>query len=270
MDSSTLLSIKNFSDFTGIKQSTLRYYDEIGLLQPVARGENNYRYYAPVQIIILNFIRVLINLNVPLSTVKELMKDRNPESILDLLARQEIKLDAQLRALQTSYSIVHTLRDNIQNGLFAKKDVISVREMEETYVILGDPAVFEENGSFYKPFITFCNQAEEKRINLDYPVGGYHENMDNYLKAPGQPDRFFSQDPHGNTLRKAGKYMVGYTQGYYGVFGDFALKLTDYAKAHDLVFDGPVYVIYLLDEICTTDPDQYLVQVSVGVKKKRV
>ena len=268
MDSSTLLSIKNFSEFTGIKQSTLRYYDEIGLLSPVARGENNYRYYTPDQIIVLNFIKVLINLNVPLSTIKDLLINRTPESILELLGQQEIKLDAQLHALQTAYSVVHTFRENIQAGLLADISKFSVRVLEETSVIIGDTNTFDETGIFYKPFIEFCNKAEEKRINLDYPIGGYHESFDAFYKTPGQPDRWFSLDPRGNYKRQAGLHLVGYTQGYYGVFGDLPQKMVDYAQAHDLMIHGPVFVIYLLDEVSMIDPSKYLAQITVGVKKK--
>jgi len=41
MDERTLLSIRDFSDFTGGNQSILRYYDEIDFLPPASRGENN-------------------------------------------------------------------------------------------------------------------------------------------------------------------------------------------------------------------------------------
>ena len=39
------MTIKEFSNITGIKSQTLRYYDQIGLFSPEHRGENGYRYY---------------------------------------------------------------------------------------------------------------------------------------------------------------------------------------------------------------------------------
>ena len=48
MDKSTMLSIREFADFTGINESTLRYYHKIGLFSPSRRGENRYYlYYLP-------------------------------------------------------------------------------------------------------------------------------------------------------------------------------------------------------------------------------
>jgi hypothetical protein len=35
------------------------------------------------------------------------------------------------------------------------------------------------------------------------------------------------------------------------------------------MFDGPVYNIYLSNEISNADPDHYLLQVSAAVKEKR-
>jgi len=93
--------------------------------------------------------------------------------------------------------------------------------------------------------------------------------MEAFLKNPGQPEYFFSADPTGNVHRKAGKYMVGYAQGYYGEFGDLPERMANYAQKNALTFAGPVYALYLLDEICLDDPSRYLVQVCVGVSKSR-
>jgi len=38
-----------------------------------------------------------------------------------------------------------------------------------------------------------------------------------------------------------------------------------YADINGLVFSGPVYNIYLADEISTVDPEQYLLQVSAAI-----
>ena len=263
----TLLSIKEFSDFTGISESTLRYYDKIGLLSPSHRGENRYRYYLPIQATLVNFIRVLINLGVPLAIIKEMNAHRTPQNMLALLAQQETKLDKRLRDLQTAYSIIHTYRDNIQTGIFANEHDIRVQALDEARLILGDPTDFS-SGSFYKPFMAFCNSIQKHNININYPVGGYHENMTVFVNAPGQPTRFFSLDPYGQHRRKAGLHLVAYRRGYYGEFGDTAQKMLSYAQENALVFHGPVFVIYLLDEVCTIDHNQYLAQVVVGVRKK--
>ncbi|MCL1982853.1 MAG: MerR family DNA-binding transcriptional regulator [Clostridiales bacterium] len=265
MNETSLFSIKEFSEFTGVSQSTLRYYDEINLLPPAARGENYYRYYAPFQIILLNFINVLIDLGIPLTTIKEMSKDRTPKSIIDLLSRQETKLDASVHELWTAYTIIHTFRNNIQEGLLADVNEISVQELDEAKLVLGPDTDFEDKDTFYEEFIKFCNSANDYRINLRYPIGGYHQDINTFLAAPNKPDKFYSQDPIGNTLRKRGAYLVAYRRGYYGVFGDMPQRIETFAKEHGLVFNGPVYVGYLLDEISIVDPSQYVSKFMAGV-----
>ena len=263
-----MLSIKDFAEFTGINETTLRYYDKFGLLSPSRRGKTRYRYYLPFQAIIANFIRVLISIGVPLSVIKVMNKNRTPQDVLALLAQQESKLNKQLRDLQTAYSIIHTYRDNIQNGMFAREDDIGVQELDETRFTLGPPTDYS-NGSFYKTYMDFCNSVHEHDININYPVGGYHDNMGVFADAPGQPTRFFSQDPHGKLKRKAGRYLVAHRRAYYGDFGDTALKMLAYAQEKGFAFQGPVFVIYLLDEVSIAEPSQYLAQITAGVAKKR-
>ena len=270
MQESTLLSIKEFSDLTGVNQSTLRYYDEIGILPAASRGENNYRYYMPFQIIKLNYISVLVDLGVPLSVIKNMNRDRTPESVIDLLDRQESILNRKLNALQKAYSLMHIYRKNIQAGLMAEPGIIRVEELEETPLVLGeinDPK-FKSDETFYEEFIRFCKSANNIRVNLSYPIGGRHESMESFLSAPNRPDRWFSLDPLGNYTCPAKKHLVAYIKGYYGEFGDIAQRMVEYAKEHDLVFKGPVYVLYLLDEVSIVEPDQYLSRISVSVSEK--
>ena len=269
MNESTLLSIRDFSRFTGVTQSTLRYYDEIGLLPPTARGENNYRYYVPFQIITLSFINVLIDLGVPLATIKEMCKERTPEGIISLLARQETELDNKLNALRTAYSIIHTYRDHIQTALDHNDKDICIEELDEARLVLGPPTGFKEGESFYNCFMDFCNLSSDYRINLRYPIGAYHDDMKEFKLAPGRPQKFYSLDPLGNYIRKKGRYLAGYCRGYYGEFGDLAERMAAFAEENGLVFQGPVFVVYLLDEISVVDPDQYLSKAIVGVSGKK-
>jgi len=271
MNESTLLSIKEFAEFTGANQSTLRYYDEIGILPPAARGENNYRYYIPYQIIKLNYINVLVDLGVSLSVIKELNDTRTPEKVIELLSHQETELDNKLSELQTAYSIIHTFRNNIQNGIMVREGLIRLEYLDETRYVPGalNDVSFKSDISFYSAFIKFCKSAEKRRINLRYPVGAYHEDINGFLNTPNRPDRFISMDPLGNSIRPKGRYLVAYKRGYYGVFGDIAREMTDYASENNLAMKGPVYVMYLLDEISIAEPENYLARISVGVSAKK-
>ena len=269
MHDATMLSIKEFADFTGLPESTLRYYDKIGLLSPELRGENRYRYYTPVQAFTVEYLKVLIKVGVPLSTIKDMYKHRTPEGVLALLTRQEQKLDAQLHDLQRAYSILHTYRNTIQAGILADEHEIAVHTLGEAPIVLGQLTDFSKTDTFYIPFMAFYNTAHENKIDLHYPIGGYYQDINIFLKTPAQPTRFFSLDPRGNSKRNAGEYLVAHHKGYYGEFGELPQKLVAHARAHRLTFSGPLFITYLLDEISVADHKNYLSQIVVGVSKSR-
>jgi effector-binding domain-containing protein len=87
------------------------------------------------------------------------------------------------------------------------------------------------------------------------------------LRTPSRPTRFFSLDPHGRDRRNAGQYLVAYNRGYYGEFGDLPQRLLAHARTNGLSFCGPLYIVYLLDEISMTDHNDYLSQIVVGVSQ---
>jgi len=266
MNDKTLLSIKEFAKYTGVKQSTLRFYDEIGLLSPAERGEeNNYRYYRPNQSMTVSFINVLIELGVSLAEIKDISGARTPERVIDLLSRQEVILDQRLRELHAAYSIIHTFRKNIQIGLLAADGEIRRENLDGAHFILGPVNSFDAGEAFYEPFMNFCDKAADFRINLKYPIGGYHYDMDSFSLSPSRPDKFYSADPTGNCTRGQGEYLVGYTRGYYGQLKDIPQKMATYAKERGLVCVGPVYTEYPLDEISVSEPDRYMARVFVSV-----
>lgn len=283
------LSVKEFSKFSGIEQTTLRYWDDIGLFSPAKRDpENNYRYYSPQQIIAVNFISVLSGLNIPLKTISELERERTPEKIVELIDAQEKILDMEMRRIREAYSIIHMRRELINYGLrlengfyevdgtkvsdgsmkgssWVDENEIAVLDRTERIYILGPRNTWDEDGSFYEPFMKFCDSETDLRMNLNFPIGGYHESVETFFKAPGQPNHFISLDPTGNREAAAGKYIIGFCRGYYGQFGNLAVKIKNFMKKNSIHANGPVYTIYLHDEVCLKNLDQYLVEVAIAI-----
>jgi DNA-binding transcriptional MerR regulator len=266
MDENQLLSISSFSNFTGISRSTLIYYDEIGLFHPAERGENNYRYYLPQQIITVNLISVLRTLEIPLKQIIELNKNRSPEKIMELLEAKKHDLDERLKALNESYKMIQVFGTLINDGLDIDEKDIIVEDMPQLNIMLGDINNFGSSKSFYETYIQFCEESKEKGLNLSYPVGGYFENMKAFIREPSRPKRFFFVNPDGKVKKLEGKYLVGYVRGFYGQPDTISQRMSDYARDHSISLHGPVYNIYLHDELSIEDPDRYLLQVCVQIK----
>ena len=289
------LSIKEFAEVSGVEISTLRYWEDIGLFSPAKRDpENNYRYYCSSQLVPLNFIIVLSGLEIPLKTIIELSNERNPEKILRLIEQQEKKLNAEMSRLRTSYEIILARRElisyglkvnegymlvdgkRVDNGAAAADDgiliddtKIAVMHRDDRPYILGPRNEYEEGETFTDALGKIVRQSKELRLNLSYPVGGYYESMKSILNAPSKPEHFFSMDLAGNSVREAGDYLVGFARGYYGELGDLPHRMAEYAEKNNIALSGPVYAMYLHDELCVKEPKKFLVQCCVAVSKRK-
>ena len=264
------LSIQEFSTLSGVGMSTLRYWDEIGLFSPIMRNpENNYRYYSPIQLTALNFVTTLSELEIPLKTIGELRKERDPENLLRLLEKHERSMDMEMRRLRRRYSIIHARQELIRYGMRIDDTQVSVLYREDKALILWPRNEYEDGDSFIGPLTSFVQHTAEYHINLSFPIGGYYDNIESFIRDPERPDRFFSIDPTGNYTRKAGDYLIGFAKGYYADFGDLPERMASYAKDNALTLSGPVYVMYLYDEISSLDPSQYIAQACVSVIRSR-
>ena len=287
------LTIKEFSKLSGIGATTLRYWDDIGLFSPTKRGsDNKYRYYSPDQMITVNFINVLSNLDIQLKTIGEL-ENRTPDLMLRFIRQQVKVLDRELRRLQENYSVIHVRELLINYGMdiiegfyvkdgcrvskglstegasFIDIDSVTVMNQEELTYILGPSNDFKPNDSFYGAFMNFCRKAGDLNINLNFPIGAMHENVECFLEKPSQPDYFISMDPSGNGTAEGGTYLVGFEHGYYGNLKTLPERINNYAIENQLKLVGPVYSIYLLDEVSVKDPSEYLVQILVRIDKEK-
>jgi len=267
---SDTLSIQEFSKISNIESSTLRYWDEIELFSPLMRNpENNYRHYSTAQLLALNFVTTLSTLDIPLKTIAELRDARDPDNFLELLEKLEKSMDMEMRDLRQRYSIIHARRELIKMGMRVDESSISIVPLEERAMIVWPRNEYKEGDTFLEPLSAHIAESGEYHINLSFPVAGRHDNMDSFTKAPGCPDNFVSIDPIGTYTRKAGNYLVGFARGYYGELGDLPDRMSVYAKEKNIPLTGPVFTMYLHEEICTADPSQYLAKCSVAVGKRR-
>jgi DNA-binding transcriptional MerR regulator len=266
------LSIGEFARIVGITPQSLRKYDKKGIFSPAARGdglENDYRYYAPMQITTVKMIRVLTKIGVPLKTIRKMAAERTPEKLIKLLRKQKEELAGEIRFLKEAHSVIAMFHDFITEGLHAEESEIFVREGPERRIVLGEANEYKYGEGFFGAFTRFCAARHTPELNLSYPIGGWFDSMERFLGDPSRPARFFSHDPAGKDSIAAGLYLTGYTRGYYSRTNDLPRRMAEYADQNDLTFIGPVYNTYLLDELSIKDPDQYLLQVSASVSEAR-
>jgi DNA-binding transcriptional MerR regulator len=113
-----LLKIGDFARLAGTNLRTLRYYEEIGLLQPAARSSGGFRYYRAKDLDRLRMVASLQGLGLDLARIRDLMDTRR-----DGLPRREFMermrgaLREQVALLEERIAALATQRDELGRAL---------------------------------------------------------------------------------------------------------------------------------------------------------
>ena len=96
MDRKNLFPIGEVSKLFHISVSSLRHYEHIGLLTPeYISSDSGYRYYGTEQFEVLNTIRYLRALDMPLAEIEDFHKNKDISRIEEKLLQQKLKLAAR-------------------------------------------------------------------------------------------------------------------------------------------------------------------------------
>ena len=95
-DRPRLLTISRFAELTWLTSKMLRHYDSIGLLVPAEQDpDTGYRYYHPGQVEEAERIRLLRDLDVPLTEISAALKDGGGGAVAAVLRAQRAAMEAR-------------------------------------------------------------------------------------------------------------------------------------------------------------------------------
>ena len=103
-----LLTITEISKNFHISTRTLRYYEQIGLLQSTKKDDYAYRTYDEAAVLRLQQIVVLRKLRIPLKQIVTLLESDSTAEIIDTFSRNLSEVDDEITALSTIRTILDT------------------------------------------------------------------------------------------------------------------------------------------------------------------
>lgn len=124
-----LARIEQVASLTGLTKRTLRYYEEIGLLDPPTRTEGGYRLYTPTDVQRLERIKRLKDLlGFSLKEVRELVQADEQREQVRFAWQRDTSPQAHLRQLDEAEALVRR-----QLGLVEEK-LAGLQEMRDALV----------------------------------------------------------------------------------------------------------------------------------------
>ena len=104
-------TIRNMAERCGMTAHTLRYYERVGLIQPVGRARNGHRRYTEADAAWLNFLHCMRATNMPIREMQRYaalreMGDETSEQRRKLLEDHRATITAQIEALQKAHTLL--------------------------------------------------------------------------------------------------------------------------------------------------------------------
>lgn len=254
-----------------MSRDTLLHYDRIGLLSPVSRGDNNYRYYSGSQLAVVNVIRTLQRLGMTLDEIKKLKDRRTPELTVEVLERQIEKIDGKITDWERARKLVLFILKVINSVSTVSENDISIQYLQAEAIVFGDMNDYSHGRDFYGSLLEFYHFISVKypQVDLNYPVCGVFSAERIKRGDCCWADRYYFSNPEGPDRRPAALYAIGYTRGGYGQGNELYRRMLSYIDDNGFEVCGEAYEEYPLNEVCIVDDNNYLMRVLITVREKK-
>lgn len=272
MDMPKLFSIGDVAKLFHISVSSLRHYEDVGLLTPEhIDSDSGYRYYSTRQFEVLNTIRYLRALDLPLSEIADFLGNRDVERI-------EEKLSQQKEAVIAKQAELKRIERKIDNRLRTIADAKN-SEFDSVKLINKEPCriVWVRDSLKIRSFLdmeTPIRKLEETqaealvflgKVGVGISEESLRENCfdsyDGIFLILDEEDRF-----SGETMTLPETLCVSVRfHGSHAESPEQYRKLINYIEEHKLEISGFSREITMIDYGITNDTEKFVTEISIPV-----
>lgn len=271
MERKTTFKIGELSKLYDIGVDSIRYYEKVGILNPIRDAENNYRLYTVEDVRKLTMIRELLNLNFSTEQIKDFDQNRNVTNTQTMLEQELMIVNAAIVDLfekRTSIEArLHTLKQNL-----APKDleVVHLLNLEDRSCLMVSETNLPDDYVDY--YLVKYMHSQQKKVDTIGACDCYTLDIHNsdrnsqYLRTKNV--FFYSKSLlyHTNYTLPAGKYLSLFYQGPLTKTKQLVPKLYDYARQHCLTVIGDPMEFCHIDDYETANEEEYLTELQLAVK----
>lgn len=274
-----MLSIGEFSKICGVSTKTLRYYDEIGLINPdEISAENGYRYYSIEQLKRMLYINRLKSYHFSLEEIKMMLaleEDQSEEMLCSVLNQKRNEIQEKLKAFEFLVKQLSHDISNLEKGvpIMSYLDDIEVQLVETKpknilykRLILSSDDYASGYGHYFSKL--YERIAMEKLTLLGQPMTIYHSPEFN----PAGNDTEFAiqidESVKGTRDLPGSLCAKSVLKGPYSELTAVYANLMKWIENESYELISPPYEIYVTDPHQNNAPEDYVTEVYFPVKKK--
>jgi DNA-binding transcriptional MerR regulator/DNA gyrase inhibitor GyrI len=175
-----LQTISQVSKQFSISTRTLRYYEQIGLIQSTMKEDYSYRTYDKDAVLRLKHIIVLRKLRIPLKSIAEILSTKNIILAIEIFRQNLNEIEGEISALTTIKKLIQSLIEslNVKNAKLQFLDDKSILEIADS--LTTSKIKFKENKTMSD--LLSANERIDKLTDRDvrivqlppFTVASYH------------------------------------------------------------------------------------------------
>lgn len=264
--------INEISNLYNIGKDSLRYYEEIGILNP-ERDSNGYRLYSIQDIWKLNVIKDLRNLNFPMEKIKDYLEDKTIKNTLDILNEEISIINKKLEQLKVQKSTISArIKSLKEDASETKLEEINIIEIEDRKVIvLNDTFNRDEEADFLIKKLQ--KKHEDKLYLLGNNYVGITMNLSKvYSKIYNAYTSVFfvldKDDKSYDMVIPGGKYLTMSYKGSYEKTKEFLPKMMEFVKDNNYKILSDPIELYKIDVHETSLVEEYLTELQLRIEEQ--
>lgn len=273
MDRKGLFSIGEVSKLFNISVSSLRHYENIGLLHPeYTSPDTGYRYYGTEQFEVLNTIRYLRALDMPLAEIEDFLKNKNISNIEEKLMQQKkIVLEKQQELKRVEQKINHRL-NVLSEAQNTPLDTVTLVQLPASRIVWVDAPMKIQDSQDMEAPIRKLDQSNAEAVvflgKVGLGISLEHLQKSEYKKYDGIFLILDDEDIYnGETMPVTESLCVRLCfRGSHAEAPEQYKKLLDYIKKHQMQIVGFSREITLIDYGITNDTEKFVTEICIPVK----
>ncbi|PEE37190.1 MerR family transcriptional regulator [Bacillus cereus] len=270
-------TIGEMAKMHNIAESTLRYYDEKGIFHPsIVDPQTNYRYYTIDQFSLLDTIKFLRQLNIPLKEIKKYIDERNPAYALNLLEKQQEMMLKKQREIEYALAKMEHRIHLIKEATKAKAEQMVIKEIPQRKItaIAVAPNTTDDMFEYYIHSLQKnMRQMDDSLFSGDIGVTVAKKwLMQNEFQAYSSVFILLDYMPfevQSSDEIKEGMFACVYHHGPYEETDETYKKLMKYIDQEGYEISGDAIEIALIDWSVTEDPEEQVTEIQIPIMKKQ-
>ena len=200
-------TVKEVSMITGVSIRTLRYYDEIGLLKPTELTETGYRLYDNKALEKLQEILFFKELEIPLTTIKEIMDTPNYDKEQVLITQKNL-LEQKRNRLNGIIELITDVMKGVNTMSFEAFSKDEVQKMvNHTLECMPRESVDEQVQKFgslekYKEYLSSGFTNEQAVVDLMKWYGSKEKIMEAIMQSTGDTEEIKQEQDENTKIYK--------------------------------------------------------------------